>query len=88
MIIRFDGFGIETTPSEAVEFVRIFSDGAVPKAATSEQKPKKAPANKKDLDVGKMKALRKAGWTLAEIADELGTTSGTVSKRLAKEGKA
>lgn len=84
MTIKINNIEIEATPTETAEFVKLFSGEA--KKEPAQPKPKKAPANKKDIDVGKMKALRKAGWTLAEIADELGTTSGTVSKRLKKEG--
>lgn len=87
MTIKINNIEIEATPTETAEFVKLFS-GEVRKETPAPTKPKKAPANKKDLDVGKMKALRKAGWTLAEIADELKTTQSTVSKRLAKEGKA
>ena len=37
---------------------------------------------KKVLDVGKMKALRKANWTLAQIADEMRCSESTVYKKL------
>ena len=47
--------------------------------APKESKP--AP-NKKKLDDGKMLALRKAGWTYAKIADEMGCTEQTVSNHL------
>lgn len=35
-----------------------------------EKKPKRTP-KKKDLDLGKMAALRNAGWSYRKIADEL-----------------
>ena len=37
---------------------------------------------KKNLDEGKMLALRKAGWTYAQIADEVGCTQQTVINRI------
>lgn len=63
MTIKINNIEIEATPTEAAEFVKLFS-GEV-KKEPAQPKQKKAPANKKDLDVGKMKALRKAGWTLS-----------------------
>lgn len=57
---------------------------AVEAAETPETKP--APA-KRPVDWGKAKALRKAGWSLAKIADELGVSVPTVSRHL-KEVKA
>lgn len=45
-------------------------------------KPKKAPANKKDLDVGKMKALKNAGWSIEKIADEMKLSRSTVYRKL------
>lgn len=41
-------------------------------------------------DIGKVKALKAAGWTLAKIADEFGVTPQTVAntlKRAEKEGE-
>lgn len=56
-----------------------------------EQKPEpkpKEPAKKakKALDVGKMVACYKAGWSMAKIADELGCTPQTVANNLKKAG--
>lgn len=52
------------------------------------QKPKKESAKKtkKALDVGKMVACYKAGWSMSKIADELGCTSQTVANNLKKAG--
>lgn len=33
---------------------------------------------KKKLDIGKIMALKKAGWSAADIADELGTTAQSI----------
>ena len=53
------------------------------------QKPKvktvkktKSKTAKRELDVPKMKALRNANWTLAQIADEMHCSVQTVSNKL------
>ena len=61
----------------------------VPEENKPESKPKqKEPAKKtkKKLDVGKMAACYKAGWSLAKIADELGCSPQTVANNLKKAG--
>ena len=35
--------------------------------------PKPEATNKKQIDVGKMKALRNAGWSMKQIAEEMQT---------------
>lgn len=45
----------------------------------------KTGARRKALDDGKIRALRKAGWTLEKIADEMGCAPQTVANRLNKE---
>lgn len=52
--------------------------------------PKKAPDPKKQgakkaLDIGKVKALRKAGWTFDKIAAEMGVSPQTIANRLKGE---
>ena len=47
--------------------------------------PKKEPKNKKALDMGKVKALRDAGWPLSEIAAEMGVSPQTIANRLKGE---
>lgn len=42
--------------------------------------------DKKKLDVGKMQALRKAGWSNKKIAEEMGVSEGTVWNRLHPKG--
>ena len=57
-------------------------------AVETPEAPKMKPAPvKRPVDWGKAKALRKAGWSLAKIADELGVSVPTVSQHL-KEVKA
>ena len=50
-----------------------------------ETKPKTEP-KRKPFDVGKLGALRKAGWTVAKIADEMGCSEATVYTYMMKEG--
>lgn len=45
------------------------------------EKPKRA-AKKKTLDLGKMAALRNAGWSYRKIADELGCSDVTVAAHM------
>lgn len=47
------------------------------------QEPKKTG---KEFDIGKAKALREGGWTLAGIAKELGCSQQTVANQLHKAG--
>ena len=42
---------------------------------------------RKPLDMGKVRALRDAGWTLEKIADEMGVSAPTISNRLSKENQ-
>lgn len=59
------------------------------KEKTAKQGVKKPRANAKKVDVGKILALHKAGWTGKAIADELKVSEATVSTYLKKlqEGK-
>jgi hypothetical protein len=47
---------------------------------------RRLPMNFKKLDIGKMKSLRRAGWSLKNIADEMGCAPQTVANKLKKEG--
>ena len=38
------------------------------------------------FDTGKMRALLKAGWSIAKIADEMGVTETTIRKHCKEEG--
>ena len=46
-----------------------------------EEKPKRI-SKKKDLDLGKMAALRNAGWSYEKIADDLRCSAQTVANRM------
>lgn len=83
MIIKFKGYDIEATVDEAVEFMRkrekmskLVEPGDFP---PPKQKPKK------DLDMGKVKALREAGWSLAAIGDEMKVSPTTIANKLKLE---
>ena len=58
-----------------------------PKKEDPEPKPKKAKKERKSsVDSGKIGALRKAGWPIAKIADEMQITDQTVRNHLKKLG--
>lgn len=40
----------------------------------------------KVMDEGKIKALYEGGWSIAKIADEMGASESTISKRLVRMG--
>lgn len=50
------------------------------------EEPKKETKTNKKLDHGKICALRKAGWPVSKIADEMGCSGPTVRYHLDKEG--
>lgn len=45
-------------------------------------KATKKPGNRKELDMGKITALRDAGWSIPKIADEMGVSAPTIRKAL------
>lgn len=47
---------------------------------------KKPTKRRLDLDTGKVLALRKAGWTIAKIADEMGVSQPIISRCLKEHG--
>lgn len=48
----------------------------------NEEKPTRGNGRRSDLDDGKILALRRAGWSLAKIAEEMGVSQGTISNHL------
>ena len=54
-------------------------------APTPEPQQEKKSTRKIDLDMGRVKALRSAGWTIEKIADDLHVSSATISTRLKQE---
>ena len=54
---------------------------------TMKTEPKKnGRQSKNELDDGKIKALREAGWTISKIADEFGASEATICNHLKKMG--
>ena len=56
-------------------------------APNPEPQQEKKSTRKIELDMGKVKALRGAGWTLKEIADEMHVAPSTISNKLKEEGE-
>lgn len=56
------------------------------KKAETQEEPKDETKAPKKLDHGKICALRKAGWPVSKIADEMGCSGPTVRYHLDKEG--
>jgi len=50
------------------------------------QKKTDAESKRKRFDTGKLGALRKAGWSVIKIADEMGVSEQTVRNHMKKEG--
>ena len=73
-----NGLTISGTPIEMAELAKFI----MPEMEKPQADPKPEPKKKVQLDMGKVKALRKAGWTLEKIADEMGVSSQTIANRL------
>lgn len=77
-------YDIEGTVEEIKELLGMMQ----PKAVVQEEPPKEVvkakPKQKikKEVDVGKMHALKNAGWSIEEIADEMKLGRSTVYKKL------
>ena len=59
------------------------------KCEAKTEEPKKRgrpPGSKKPFDIGKAKACREAGWSIAKIADEMRVSTATVSTKLKEAG--
>ena len=81
MTIKWE-YDIEGTVEEIKELLGMMQPKAVvqeepPKA---EVKAKQKAKKKKEVDSGKIKALRKAGWSMTKIADEMRCSISTVSR--------
>ena len=83
MTIKWE-YDIEGTVEEIKELLGIMQ----PKAVVQEEQPKAVvkakpkPKKKKEVDVGKIRALNKAGWSVEKIADEMRIGKSTVYKKL------
>ena len=56
-----------------------------PQGGGVEQEPKRHSTKKVTLDMGKVKALKNAGWSTPKIADEMRVSVSTVARRLNEE---
>ena len=75
--------GILVTIEDEPELVDV---APVPEEPIKETKETKKEAKKVELDMGKVKALRNAGWSYDKIGEEFGVTGVTISNRLKAEG--
>lgn len=57
-------------------------DGIIPLADLEEKAPVK---RKAQVDVGRIRALQDAGWSVAKIADDMGISEPTVRRYMKKE---
>ena len=77
-------YDIEGTVEEIKELLGMMQPKAVvqeePPKAVVKAKPK--PKKKKEVAVGKIRALNKAGWSVEKIADEMRIGKSTVYKKL------
>lgn len=69
---------------EIAETIKEVIENAKPEP--KEEPKKEAKKATKKLDHGKICALRKAGWPVSKIADEMGCSGPTVRYHLDKEG--
>ena len=83
MTIKWE-YDIEGTVEEIKELLGMMQPKAVvqeePPKAEVKAKPKQK--KKKEVDVGKIRALNKAGWSVEKIADEMRIGKSTVYKKL------
>jgi len=57
-----------------------------PKPKATKPKTDTKTKKRQPFDVGKLGALRKAGWSVSKIADEMGCSEATVYTYMKKEG--
>ena len=98
MKIKINGHEVEGTAEEIYSLIQMIGGASKEEeepAAVKKPQTKKAPAKKetkkkettkKEIDVGKAGALRKAGWSLQKIADEMGVSPQTIANKLKQEG--
>lgn len=83
MRTEYNGLIITGTPEELMAFAQLLTPKPKPEQKTESKKPApKKPAGKINIDMGKVKALRNAGWSFDKIADEMGCSSQTIANRL------
>ena len=84
---------IECT-SQKTEDVEVKEEKKTEEAEQAEEEVKESTRKKKEkkekkepLDMGKVMALYKAGWTYKQIAEEMGTTAGTIGVKICDHKK-
>lgn len=90
MKTEYQGMTITGTPDEMFTFIKLLegftNEMKAPdvemRAPEKKEPDHKSPGARKTLDMGKVRALRKAGWTLDKIADEMGVSTSTIANRL------
>ena len=86
MYIKMNDYEIYGRPDEIVELIKLVVGDPCDAVRPEEPVPAPDPAPKKPrVDVGKIKALHKAGWTVPKIADEMRLSAPTVRKYLKGE---
>ena len=90
MYIKMNGYEIYGRPDEIVELIKLVVVDPCDAVRPEEPVPAPEPAPKKPkprvkVDVGKIKALHKAGWTVPKIADEMRLSAPTVRKYLKED---
>lgn len=83
MIIKFNGYDIVATIDEVRA---LLTDAAPEKVIVQEpKKPEKKVVRKKELDMGKVRALRNSGWSIQDIASDMKVSTTTITNRLREE---
>lgn len=83
MRTEYNGLIITGTPIEMAELAKfIMPELEKPKAEPNKDAASKKQTTKKELDMGKIKALRKAGWSFDKIGDEMGVSAQTIANRM------
>ena len=88
MYIKIDDYEIYGKPDEMFELIKLVVGDPCDAVRPEEPAPAPDPAPKKPkakVDVGKIKALHKAGWTVPKIADEMRLSAPTVRKYLKED---
>lgn len=64
------------------KMIEVFMRPEAKPAAEPKPEPKKKAKRKTNLDLGKIAALHRAGWSNVKIADELGCSAPTIANHL------
>lgn len=81
MRTEYNGLIITGTPEEMLALAQLLKPKPEQKTEPKKPVPKK-PAGKIELDMGKVKALRNAGWSFDKIGDEMGVSAQTIANRM------